>query len=186
MKTWKVSLIGLFLIISAVILMAFSFRRMNTPAKKKIPFVPPKGCVFRTVMGEESSDSSFIYKTPEKVIRALDRGLDFISHSQNKNGGWGAGSHNRQDVMDPHAVVADPATTSMVAMAMLRSGTTLKTGQYSSHLSKALNFLLESTEKSPASSYNITDLTGTQIQIKLGRISMLFLRPSFSPTSWIT
>jgi hypothetical protein len=168
MKTWKVSLIGLFLIISAVILMAFSFRRMNTPAKKKTPFVPPKGCVFRTVMGEESSDSSFIYKTPEKVIRSLDRGLDFISHSQNKNGGWGAGSHSRQDVMDPHAVVADPATTSMVAMAMLRSGTTLKAGQYSSHLSKALNFLLESTEKSPAASYNITDLTGTQIQIKLG------------------
>jgi hypothetical protein len=70
--------------------------------------------------------------------------------------------------MDPHSVVADPATTSMVAMAMLRSGTTLKAGQYSSHLGKALNFLLESTEKSPAASYNITDLTGTQIQIKLG------------------
>jgi hypothetical protein len=168
MKTWKVSLIGLFLIISAVILMAFSFRRMNTPAKKKIAFVPPKGCVFRTLMGEESSDSSFIYKTPERVVRSLDRGLDFISRAQNKNGGWGAGSHSRQEVMDPHAVIADPATTSMVAMAMLRNGTTLKTGQYSSHLTKALNFLLETTEHSSASSLNITDLTGTQIQIKLG------------------
>ena len=167
MKTWKISLISM-LVICAVILLAFSFRRIETPAKKKVPFVPPKGCVFRTLMGEEPSDSNFIYKTPEKVLRSLDRGLDFIAASQNKNGGWGAGSHNRQDVMDPHAVASDPATTSMVAMAMLRSGTTLKDGEYSSHLRKALNFLVEATEQSQPSDLNITNLTGTQIQTKLG------------------
>lgn len=167
MKTWKMSLIGI-VIVSAMILTAFSFRRMHLPVKKKIPFVPPKGCVFRTVMGEESSDSSFIYKTPETVVRAVDRGLDWIVRAQNKNGGWGAGSHSRQDIMDPHAVDADPATTSMVAMALLRSGTSLTKGEYADKLRKALNFLLESTEKSSAASLNITDLTGTQIQNKLG------------------
>lgn len=167
MKTWKMSLIGM-LVISAMILMAFSFRRMHSPVKKKIPFVPPKGCVFRTVMGEESSDSSFVYKTPEKVVRSVDRGLDWIVRAQNKNGGWGAGSHSRQDVMDPHAVEADPATTSMVAMALLRSGTSLTKGEHADKLGKALNFLLESAEKSSAASLNITTLTGTQIQNKLG------------------
>lgn len=165
MKTWKVSLA--ICMLSAVMLLAFSFRKFD-PSRKKTPFVPPKGCVFRTVMGEESSDSSFIYKTTEAVQKSLDKGLNWIAQAQNKNGGWGAGSHNRQDVMDPHAVTTDPATTGMVAMAILRSGSTLKEGTYSAQLKKALNYLLEETENSSAVSSNITTLTGTQIQTKLG------------------
>lgn len=164
MKTWKVSLV--IVMICAVLLLAFSNRKTK-PVNKK-PFVPPKGCVFRTVMGEEPSDSGFIYKTPEKVQRAADRGLDWIARAQSKNGGWGAGSHDRQDVRDPHAVPTDPATTAMVAMAMLRSGTSLTEGVYAPQLRRALTHLLEATEESPASSYNITNLTSTQIQVKLG------------------
>jgi hypothetical protein len=53
-------------------------------------------------------------------------------------------------------------------MALLRSGSSLTSGTYAGHLRKALNFVLEAAEKSPASSLNITDLTGTQIQTKLG------------------
>lgn len=165
MKTWKVSLV--IVLTGAVLLLAFSNRKTK-PVVKKIPFVPPKGCVFRTVMGEEPSDSGFIYKTPEKVQRAADRGLDWIARAQSKNGGWGAGSHDRQEVRDPHAVATDPATTAMVAMAMLRSGTSLTEGVYAPQLRRALTYLLEATEESPASSYNITNLTSTQIQVKLG------------------
>ncbi len=128
----------------------------------------PKGCVFRTVMGEERSDSSFIYLTPDRVAVSITRGLSWIARAQNQNGGWGAGSHYRQDVMDPHAVQTDPATTSMVAMAILRSGSTLTSGEYSNQLSKALKYLLNAIETSSADSYNITQLTGTQIQTKLG------------------
>lgn len=178
MKTWKVSLVGV-LLISTVILLAFSFRKSSTPKKQKVAFVPPKGCVFRTVMGEESSDSSFIYKTPEKVMSSLDRGLKWIASAQNKNGGWGAGSHSRQEVMDPHAVSADPATTSMVAMALLRSGSTLTTGEFSVHLNKALTFLLKSIENSPDESINITELKGTQIQTKLGENIDVILTAQF-------
>lgn len=165
MKTWKVSLV--IVMICAVLLLAFSNRKTK-PVSRKIPFVPPKGCVFRTVMGEEPSDSGFIYKTPEKVQRAADRGLDWIARAQSQNGGWGAGSHDRQDVRDPHAVATDPATTAMVAMAMLRSGTSLTEGVYAPQLRRALTHLLEATEESPASSNNITNLTSTQIQVKLG------------------
>jgi hypothetical protein len=52
MKTWKVSLVVL-LLASTVILLAFSFRRsdLETAKKRKVAFVPPKGCVFRTLMG---------------------------------------------------------------------------------------------------------------------------------------
>jgi hypothetical protein len=153
MKTWKVKFIT-FIVISAALLLAFSLRRMDS---RKKPFVPPKGCVFRTVMGEESSDSSFIYKTPEKVARAVDHGLDWISRAQHKNGGWGAGSHNRQNVLDPNAVETDPATTAMVSMALLRSGNSLTKGVYAAPLRKSLNYLLEATENSPASDYRHAD-----------------------------
>ena len=70
--------------------------------------------------------------------------------------------------MDPHAVLSDPATTSMVAMALLRNGNTFSSGKYSQQLNAALRYILESVERSPSTAYNITDQTGTQIQIKLG------------------
>jgi hypothetical protein len=167
MKSWKFSLLTL-IAVCGILLFGFTFRNTVTPKKKAAPFVPPKGCVFRTVMGEESSAFNSAYKTPEKVQTSIDRGLSWIAAAQNKNGGWGAGSHSRQDIRDPHAVGADPATTAMVSMALLRSGTTLSKGQYSQQLRRALNYLLESTERSSSDSYNITDQTGTQIQTKLG------------------
>ena len=57
--------------------------------------------------------------------------------------------HSRQDIVDPHAVQADPATTAMVSMALLRSGNTLIKGEYSSALRKALDYLLKATETLP-------------------------------------
>ena len=99
--------------------------------------------------------------------------------AQNQNGGWGAGSHSRQDITDPHAVSADPATTAMVSMALLRSGTTLTEGKYSAQLRKALNYLMQATENSQSASYNITDITGTQIQTKLGENIDVILTAQF-------
>ncbi len=167
MKSWKFSVLTL-IAVSGILLFGFTFRNAGTPEKKAAPFVPPKGCVFRTIMGEESAIANAIYKTPEKVQVSVDRGLSWIATAQNKNGGWGAGSHSRQDVLDPHAVEADPATTAMVSMALLRSGTTLSKGEYSMQLRKGLNYLLQAIENTPSDSYNITQQTGTQIQIKLG------------------
>ncbi|HMG92008.1 MAG TPA: hypothetical protein VK589_18255 [Chryseolinea sp.] len=167
MKSWKFSLLTL-IAVGAILLFGFTFRNTRTPKKKAVPFVPPKGCVFRTVMGEESSELNSAYKTPEKVQVSVDRGLSWIATAQNKNGGWGAGSHAHQDVRDPLAVEADPATTAMVSMALLRSGTTLSKGEYSVRLRRALNYLLQAAENSSSDSYNITQQTGTQIQTKLG------------------
>jgi hypothetical protein len=167
MKTWKMFMVATSFCTATVILFAFAMRRTEPP-KKTIPFAPPKGCVFRTIMGEESSSKYFIYKTPESVQRAVDDGLAWIVRAQQPNGGWGAGSHRQQNMADPHAVETDPATTAMVAMAMLRSGTSLSDGTYSENLRRALNHLLETVENAPANSANITLQTGTQIQTKLG------------------
>jgi hypothetical protein len=156
-----------FVALSAVVLLAFTLRD-SEPKRKKIPYVPAKGCVFRTVMGEESSADHSKYKTPESVMASVEKGLGWIGKAQNKNGGWGAGSHSRQDITNPHMVEADPATTAMVAMALLRSGNTLSAGAYSSNLRNALNYLLTMVEESHQNSSNITAQTGTQIQSKLG------------------
>ena len=178
MKTWKYSILTC-IALSAILLFGFSIRKFRGEEKKVKAFVPPKGCVFRTVMGEESSAEHDIYKTPENVRVSVDRGLSWIIQAQNQNGGWGAGSHSRQEIIDPHAVEADPATTAMVSMALLRSGSTLNTGKYATHLKKALEYLLRSTENSADASLNITSLTGTQIQTKLGQNIDVILTAQF-------
>lgn len=159
MKTKHV-LAGLMLLATAIALVAF-----NAPERKAFT---PKGCVFRTVMGEESSADFAKYKTPERVVTSIERGLAWVAEAQNKNGGWGAGSHYRQQEMNPHAVATDPATTAMVSMALLRTGNNLQQGRYSPQLKRALEYLLNAVETSPIQSHNITNITGTQIQTKLG------------------
>ena len=178
MKTWKATLIAL-LAVSSVLLLSFGFKKETRKKHYSTYRSIPKGCVFRTLMGEESSDSSLRYKTPENVFHSLTKGLTWMARAQNQDGGWGAGSHGRQDVMDPHAVASDPATASMVAMALLRSGTTLKSGVYSEQLKRALNYLLNAVETSAAASFNITDMEGTQIQIKLGQNIDVILTSQF-------
>lgn len=137
--------------------------------KEKPAIHEPKGCVFRTVMGEESSEGDFIHKTPENVEKSVQKGLTWLMQAQQNNGGWGAGLHSRQDVIDPHAVTTDPATTSMVLMAMLRSGHTFDKGAYKENATKALEYLLKSVESSSPNDLNITTQKGTQIQSKLGQ-----------------
>ena len=177
-KTTFITAIAL-ITISAIALPSFTFKKEARKKHFSTYRSIPKGCVFRTLMGEETSDSSFRYKTPEKTSLSMTKGLNWIVTAQNQDGGWGAGSHSRQDVIDPHAVPSDPATTSMVAMALLRSGTTLKSGMYSQQLRRALNYLLNAVETSSASSLNITNQVGTQIQMKLGQNIDVILTSQF-------
>lgn len=127
-----------------------------------------EGCVFNTVMGIEPVDPEFLYESPKHVLTAVDKGMQWMRKAQQPNGGWGAGSHSRQDVRDPHAVPADPATTAMVCMALLRNGNTLNTGPMAKELKEGTMFLVEASEQADPASSTITKLTGTQIQSKLG------------------
>ncbi len=130
---------------------------------------PSEGCVFMTIMGEQSSEDFKVFKSDENLMLSVRDGLSWLADAQLPNGGYGAGSHSAQHVRDPHAVKADPATTAMVAQAFLRSGTTLKRGQYSKNLENAIDFLLETVENTPKKAAHITDVRGTQIQTKLGQ-----------------
>lgn len=98
----------------------------------------------------------------------LNESLQWLASAQAENGGWGAGMHARQDVLDPHAVATDPATTAFAAMALMRAGSTLNSGPFHGQLSKATLFLLGAVEQSSANATQITELQGTQPQRKLG------------------
>lgn len=173
----KTKIIALLIAVGVAAALSSFTRKVEAPKKALRPY--PKGCVFRTLMGEESSDNMARYKTPEKVVASLDRALVWMAKAQNDDGGWGAGSHARQDIIDPHAVTADPATTSMVAMALLRTGSTLDSGPYKMQLKKATEYLLRAVEKSNEKSLNITEQTGTQIQSKLGQNIDVILTSQF-------
>ena len=106
--------------------------------------------------------------TAQPIPAFLAQSLAFLAEAQDEDGGWGAGLHSRQDIRDPHAVTTDPATTAMVAMAYLRSGSDLQQGAYRDNLRQATNYLLAAVENTSPNAGNITELTGTQPQQKLG------------------
>ena len=167
MKTTKKP-IRQFVFLFLVLIVAFSVTTLTKQNQTLASNNEAKGCVFLTVMGQENSDSDFVYNTPANVKTSIEGGLTWIAKAQQNNGGWGAGTNMRQDIIDPHAVKTDPATTAMVCMALQRSGNTLDKGEYSKQLSKGLEHLLQCVEKADANSTTITEEKGTQIQVKLG------------------
>ncbi|HXR81501.1 MAG TPA: hypothetical protein VN763_11305, partial [Saprospiraceae bacterium] len=153
-------------------------RSCNNPAANHV-------CVMKTILGiDTSQEGKWIstFKAVEKVESSIKKGLDWINKAQANDGGWGAGTHTRQDVMDPHAVSSDPATTSLVAMSLLRTDNTLEKGEFSKNLKRATEFLLKTIENCPASQVYITTLTNTQPQIKLGRNIDVILTAQFFTT----
>jgi hypothetical protein len=176
MKSSKILLLTLASVVS-ILLFGFTIKQLQAP-ERHIATVT-QGCVFKTVMGEENSVGQSIFKTDEKLTESINKGLEFVAQAQSQNGGWGAGSHANQHIVDPHAVAADPATTSMVAMALLRSGNSLRHGSHSAQLKKALLYILNSVETASEKSPTITTETGTQIQIKLGQNIDVILAAQF-------
>lgn len=125
-------------------------------------------CVFMTVMNEQPSEGFAKVKRDAKIDEKIAQGENWLVQAQNKDGGWGAGSHAMQNVRDPHAVSSDPATTAMTAMALYRVGYNLESGKHSNVLRKSLDYLLNEIQKTKNNPDFITDVRGTQIQRKLG------------------
>jgi hypothetical protein len=139
-------------------------------------------CIMKTIFGLDTSDEQNListFKTPEKVEAAIQKALEWTDKAQGNDGGWGSGSHYNQGVMDPHAVPSDPATTSLVAMSLLRTDNTLTKGEYSKDLKKATAFLLKQVEECPGNQPYLTKLENTQPQIKLGRNIDVILTAQF-------
>jgi hypothetical protein len=106
------------------------------------------------------------------------RGLKWLISVQGEDGGWGqdGGNSGGQGL---EASGNDVANTSMVALALLRSGVTPGRGAYGEALNRALRYILTHVEESPAEGLAITRKTGTQIQRKLGPFIDTFLATMF-------
>jgi len=166
----KILTLGISIIFLLILIIMASFK----PAEKRMDShnhltnCGVSGCTFKTLFGEEPTDGFHQFKSREAVEKAVNEGVAYLITAQQKNGGWGAGSHSFQQIRDAHAVKTDPATTAMVGMAILRNGNTLRKGELALQLRRATDYLLKAVEETPANQVRITDQTNTQIQVKLG------------------
>jgi hypothetical protein len=123
------------------------------------------GAAQRPVNPTSNPDSkSGLVAIPDYVHKAIG----WLVEAQHKDGGWGAGSHARQQERDPQAVVTDPATTAFSAMTLLRVGHTPESGDHRDAVRRATEYLVKTVEAASDKDAKITDITGTQPQAKLG------------------
>ena len=107
------------------------------------------------------------------LAQAIDNGARWLASTQGPDGGWGqdggATSYiRREERMESNG--NDVANTAVAALALLRAGK-----QYQPNVERAIGFILQRVEASPQDGLAITDVTGTQIQRKLGPYIDTFL-----------
>jgi hypothetical protein len=107
--------------------------------------------------------------TPKEISPIVNKGIAWLIAAQHPDGGWGGGSHAQQNIRDPQAVKTDPATTAFTLLSLLRAGHTPAEGEYKAQVRRGLEYLVTIVEKAPSDGPQITDLTGTQPQSKLGQ-----------------
>jgi hypothetical protein len=112
-------------------------------------------------------------KAPATVSAAVDKGAQWLVSVQGEDGGWGqdggrASSNRTGERLESSG--NDVANTAVAALALLQAGK-----GYEPNVERALAFILQRVEASPADGLAITDRQGTQIQRKLGPYIDTFL-----------
>jgi hypothetical protein len=107
---------------------------------------------------------------PAEISPTVKKGVTWLIAAQHTDGGWGGGSHAEQNVRDPQAVKTDPATTAFTLLSLLRAGHTPTEGEYTAQVRRGLEYLVKTVEQAPIDGPQITDITGTQPQSKLGQM----------------
>lgn len=173
--------------VSGITIVASTYGNNKKVNKKEIVSccsnpTPHHVCVMKTIFGIDTSEEGkkiSAFTTNPLVEAAVKKGLDWIAQAQAPDGGWGSGSHYAQNIRDPHAVPTDPASTSLVSMSLLRNENTLYKGKYADNLKRGMEYLLKAVENCPPNQVQITTLTNTQPQSKLGKNIDVILTAQF-------
>jgi hypothetical protein len=134
---------------------------------------------------------------PKPLPMAAAKGLAFLAAHQQPNGGWGAGEGHGLDRfllpgLDPAPKKAPPAkgakgppkdgavrtdlgNTCIAGLAFLRAGYDARKGTYARNLQKAAEYVCSHVENSDQESMSASDVTGTQLQFKIGAYVDTFL-----------
>jgi hypothetical protein len=127
------------------------------------------------------AETSVSPKNPSRndpVSGAVEKGVKWLVSVQGKDGGWGQDGGETSYVRQGERLESngnDVANTAVAAEALLHAGNTPTRGEYHQSLQRAVRFILEHVERSPTEGLAVTDLTGTQIQRKLGPYIDTFL-----------
>ena len=122
------------------------------------------------------SDRSLSAHDPVSI--AVEKGMKWLASVQGKDGGWGRDGGETSYVRQGERLESngnDVANTAVAAEALLHTGNTPISGPYHESLQRGVRFILEHVERSPTDGLAVTDLTGTQIQRKLGPYIDTFL-----------
>jgi len=123
-----------------------------------------------------SAEKNSIPRDPVSI--AIEKGMKWLASVQGKDGGWGQDGGETSYVRQGERLESngnDVANTAVAAEALLHAGNTPTRGPYQQSLQRAVRFILERVERSPVEGLAVTDLTGTQIQRKLGPYIDTFL-----------
>jgi len=117
-------------------------------------------------------------QTNTPVTVAVEKGMKWLVSVQGKDGGWGQDGGETSYVRQGERLESngnDVANTAVAAEALLHTGNTPSKGTYRENLQRAVAFILQHVEQSPAEGLEVTSLRGTQIQRKLGPYIDTFL-----------
>jgi hypothetical protein len=114
---------------------------------------------------------------PKPLSENVRRGLAWLARMQQKGGGWSQGEESQAmgHGMDNLRDVPNVADTCIAALAMMRAGSTPRSGEYAKNVSKAVAYVCSEIEESDAKSLCITKTRGTRVQMKLGPFIDTFL-----------
>lgn len=107
----------------------------------------------------------------------VKRGLAWLAKTQDKSGGWCQGEESiyMGSAMDKVKDAPNVADTCIAALAIVRSGSTPKSGEYAKNVQSAIKFVCAQIEESDNKSLSVTKVNGTRVQLKLGQYIDTFM-----------
>lgn len=114
---------------------------------------------------------------PKELSENVKKGLAWLVKTQQPNGSWSQGEESTQmgNAMDGIKASPNVADTCLATLALIRSGSSPKSGEYSEAVRKAIAFVCGEIESADDKTMFITNLRGTRTQAKLGQFIDTFM-----------